>query len=201
MLSRLTELVHHGCEATQKHLVPDYLTRVQISPEPAILMPLKLGMCLWLEPWDGEGKGDVAPNTPRQLSASGFVSVEKGKSLGGQKHKWNEEQRKATLLLWSKSSLFSPVLSPLSGNCPVLGAFRTERFVCLCHYTLFCQWSLVRAGQKLLCEQTKSMFFFDSQDIKSRVESKKQFAMWHRVTCPAVVSDLYPNEKPYKHLP
>lgn len=87
MLSRLTELVHHGCEATQKHLVPDYLTRVQISPEPAILMPLKLGMCLWLEPWDGEGKGDVAPNTPRQLSASGFVSVEKGKSLGGQKHK------------------------------------------------------------------------------------------------------------------
>lgn len=53
-----------------------------------------------------------------------------------------------------------------------------------------------------LCKLTKSMFCFESQDIKSHVESKKQFTMWHRVTCPAAVSDLYPNEKPsYKHLP
>lgn len=53
-----------------------------------------------------------------------------------------------------------------------------------------------------VCKETKSMYCFDSLDIKSHVESKKQFAMWHRVTCPAVFSDLYPNEKPsYKHLP
>jgi len=46
------------------------------------------------------------------------------------------------------------------------------------------------------------MFRFDSQDIKSSVESKKQFAVWQRMTCPTVASDLYPNEKPsYKHLP
>lgn len=159
-------------------------------------------MSLWLEPWNGDGKGDVGPNTPRQLSASGFFSVEKGKILGGQKHKWYENQRKATLLLWSESSLFFPALWPLNGYCPVLGAFRTERFVCLCHYTLFCQWSLMCAGNKPLCKQTKSKFCFDSQDIKSHVGSKKQFAMWHKVTCPAVFNDLFPNEKPsYKHLP
>lgn len=120
---------------------PRSISCLVISPvsatEPAIPIPLKLWMGLWLEAWNGEGRGDVGPNTPWQLSVSGFVSVDMVQGLGGQKHEWcYEKQRKTTLLLWSESSLFFPVLWPLSGCCPVLGAFRTKRFACLDHYTV-----------------------------------------------------------------
>lgn len=60
--------------------MPDYLTW---SPtEPAIPISQKLWINRWLEPRIGEAKGDVGPNTPWQLSASGFVSLEKGQILG-----------------------------------------------------------------------------------------------------------------------
>lgn len=62
MLSGLTKLVHQGLEATQRHLVPCYLT--VSPPEPAVPAPLKFGMSLWLEPWNGEGKGDVGQTHP-----------------------------------------------------------------------------------------------------------------------------------------
>lgn len=172
---------------------PRSISCLIISPvsELAISIPLKLWMSLWLEPWNGEGKGDVGLNTP--LEASGFVSVEKGQSLGGQKHKWYYEKQRKAPYCYGQSSHFFPVLWPLNECCSDLGAFRTERFVHLCCYILFCQYLLV-CGNKPLCKQTKSTFCFDSQDIKSHVESKKQFAMWHRVSCPAVIGDLYPNK-------
>lgn len=48
---------------------PRSISCLIISPvsELAISIPLKLWMSLWLEPWNGEGKGDVGLNTPWKL--------------------------------------------------------------------------------------------------------------------------------------
>lgn len=68
---------------------PRSISCLVISPvsatEPAIPIPLKLWMGLWLEAWNGEGRGDVGPNTPWQLSVSGFVSVDMVQGLLGAK--------------------------------------------------------------------------------------------------------------------
>lgn len=63
---------------------------------------------------------------------SGYWGEELGKGLEGQKQKWcYEQKRKDVLLLWWKSSLFFPMLQLLSRCCPLPGAPRMKRFVCL----------------------------------------------------------------------
>lgn len=74
-------------------------------------------------------------HVPWQLGTSGFISGywdrEVGKGLEGQKQKWCYEQQRKTCYCYGQSSLFLHMLWLLSRCCPLPGALRTKRFVCL----------------------------------------------------------------------
>lgn len=57
-LAGLTKLIHAGSEASKKNLMPDYLTCVMYRPSyPNTTEAVNGG--LWLEPLNGEGRGNV----------------------------------------------------------------------------------------------------------------------------------------------